>query len=164
MTLACFTSQLGVFVSQTYADRLAERRAAERPRAAAEDPVAFAELDWITWASPYERVAPRPMLERAIPDFTPAFASDNYLVLRAAVRAGIGAMILDRRQLAGSETDGLVEIDLGFSLPPSEFYLVCAKSMQHVPRVRAVCEHLERDLGEQVERAPSSVSSATATR
>jgi len=83
------------------------------------------------------------MLERAIPDFAPAFASDNYLVLKSALSAGLGVMVLEKQSstnlLGGAE---LVEIDLGFSLPPSEYYLICAKSMRYVPRVRAVTDLL----------------------
>ena len=160
MTLASFESEIGVFVSEAYADRLAARRRTT----GASGPVGLAELDWVTWAAPYTDVEPRPMLERAIPDFAPAFASDDFLVLRAAVVAGLGAMVLDRRQLAGSATAGLVEIDLGFALPPSAFYLVCAKSMQHVPRVRAVCDRLLTDLGGRIAPDAKPVSRTPPSR
>lgn len=114
--------------------------------------VQLAQLDWITWALPYEHVAPRPMLERAIPDFVPAFASDDYLVQRSALYAGVGAMILERPfaprdaalRIARPE---LVEIDVGFELPPGELHLVCANSMQFVPRVRVMIELLREVLG-----------------
>jgi DNA-binding transcriptional LysR family regulator len=83
------------------------------------------------------------MLERAITDFKPAFASDNYLVLKSALEAGLGVMVLEKQGTAPSPgARELVEIDLGFSLPPVNYYLVCAKSMRYVPRVRAVADLL----------------------
>jgi len=132
--------EIGIFASVEYKARLVERLRAD----GRVDPTfRIEDLDWITWSFPYEQVAPRPMLERAIPDFAPAFASDNYLVLKSALAAGLGVMVLEKQsstnQLASAE---LVEIDLGFSLPPSEYHLICAKSMRYVPRVRAVTELL----------------------
>lgn len=132
--------EIGVFATVEYKERLVDRLAAE---GRLEPTFRIEDLDWITWSFPYEQVAPRPMLERAIPDFAPAFASDNYLVLKSALSSGLGVMVLEKQSsanlLGGTE---LVEIDLGFSLPPSEYYLVCAKSMRFVPRVRAVTELL----------------------
>jgi len=138
MTLASGTSEVGVFAAPRYVEALAARL--DRDLASA--PPALHEIDWVTWARPFEHVPPRPLLERAIPDFEPAFASDDYLVLRSAVTAGLGAMVLDATQGAGGEASALVEIDLGFTLPPNDFHLVCAKSMQFVPRVRVVAEEL----------------------
>ena len=103
-------------------------------------PVEWRELDWVTWSEQYRDVAPRPMLEKLIPGFVPIFTSDDFLVLRAAVAAGVGAFITGRA--IGEPYPDLVEIDLGVELPGSTFYVVCAKSMQHVPRVRVVIERL----------------------
>lgn len=138
MTLASGTSAVGVFATPRYLEALADRLG----RDLASTPPELHEIDWVTWARPYEHVPPRPMLERAIPDFEPAFASDDYLVLRSAVAAGLGAMVLDATEGGGSEAGALVEIDLGFRLPPNEFHLVCAKSMQFVPRVRLLADQL----------------------
>ena len=132
--------ELGVFATVEYKARLVEKLRATRRVDAT---FGIEDLDWITWSFPYEQVAPRPMLERAIPDFAPAFASDNYLVLKSALAVGMGVMVLDRQSAASPLANPeLVEIDLGFSLPPSEFYLICAKSMRYVPRVRAVTDLL----------------------
>ena len=152
MTLVSATTEIAVLASREYTERLATRLA----ESGHNGPPDLADLDWVTWAFPFDHVEPRPMLERAIPDFEPAFASDDFLVLRRAVTAGIGAMILDRRRLPGSPTADLVEIDLGFGLPPSEFHLVCAKSMQYVPRVRAVAELLIDELGRISAGAPTA--------
>lgn len=129
MTLHSETMELGVFVSESYAARLPERP----------DP---AQLDWVTWSFPYLHVEPRPQLERLIPDFSPAFASDDYLVLKRAVIEGMGAMILERTRHPLVQNPALVEIDTGLELPASEMHLVCAKSMQYVARVRAIAELL----------------------
>jgi DNA-binding transcriptional LysR family regulator len=146
-TLISATTEIGVLASRAYVERLTNRLDV----AGHVGPPGLADLDWVTWAFPFEHVEPRPMLERAIADFEPSFASDNFLVLRAAVAAGLGAMILDRRPLSGSEAGAnagdLVEIDLGFELPKSEFHLVCAKSMRYVPRVRAIAELMIEELG-----------------
>ncbi len=139
-TLASAKIPLGVFGARSYVERLA-------------GPTPLAGLDWITWAAPYEHVAPRPMLERAIPDFAPVFASDNYLVQRSALAAGVGAMILER-PLPGAPPFApaveLVEIDIGVRLPPGELHIVCAKSMRYVPRVRAVFELLRGELAQRI--------------
>jgi len=84
------------------------------------------------------------MLEKIIPGFTPVFSSDDYLVQKAAVNAGVGAMLLSKP--IGFERSELVQIDLGIKLPDRKFYIVCAKSMRTVPRVKAVVEHLVRAL------------------
>ncbi|MFT5691351.1 MAG: DNA-binding transcriptional LysR family regulator [Oceanicoccus sp.] len=108
-------------------------------------PCRWEDIAWVSWASPYKTVSPRPMLEKIIDNFSPVFTSDDYLVQQAAVRSGLGAFITNRR--VGFETTDLVEIDMGIVLPKSEFYVVCAKSMQQVPRVRVVIEHLASALG-----------------
>ena len=125
--------EMGVFAAPVYAARCGTA-------------VAAAELDWITWAFPYEHVAPRPLLERIVPNFQPAFASDSYLVQKSAARAGVGAMILEktRHPLAGD--DDLVELPVDLSLSPGSMHLVCAKSMQYVARVRAISDLLIEQL------------------
>ena len=132
--------EIGVFSTTAYKERLiAKMAAADR----SPENFRLEDLDWISWAAPYEQVAPRPMLERTIPNFQPAFASDNYLVLRSALDAGLGVMVLEKKGTAEpSGRPPLVEIDLGFSLPVSEYFLVCAKSMCFIPRVQAVAELL----------------------
>lgn len=139
-TLHSVEFEIGVFAAVEYKTRLVERlRASGRIDA----PFRIEDLDWITWSFPYEQVAPRPMLERVIPDFAPAFASDNYLVLKSALFEGLGVMVIEKKTTANPLADAsLVEIDLGFSLPPSQYHLICAKSMRYVPRVRAVTELL----------------------
>jgi DNA-binding transcriptional LysR family regulator len=117
----------GIYAAKQYAAKL-------------QQPCSWADLDWITWSGQYRHVPPRPMLEKIIPDFTPVFSSDDYLVQKAAVAAGVGAMILGKPM--GFEQSELVQIDIGIDLPARKFYIVCAKSMRQVPRVNVVAKHL----------------------
>jgi len=124
-------TEQGVFASQEYVEALCQ-------------PCSWADLDWVTWSGKYQHVPPRPMLERIIPDFTPVFSSDAYLAQKVAVSAGIGAMILSKSR--GFEKSELVQIDMGVDLPPRKFYIVCAKSMRQVPKVKVVAQLLIRAL------------------
>ncbi len=143
-TIHSIEFEIGLFATVDYKRRLVDRLGAAGH---ADSTFRIEDLDWITWSFPYEEVAPRPMLERAIPDFTPAFASDNYLVLKSALAAGMGVMVLEKHPSANPLASAeLVEIDLGFSLPSSAYYLICAKSMRWVPRVRAVTDLLVEQL------------------
>ena len=107
-----------------------------------QQPCSWADLDWISWTTQYRHLPPRPMLEKIIPDFTPLFSSDDYLVQKAAVKAGVGAMLMSKA--IGFERSELMQIDIGIKLPDRKFYIVCAKSMRTVPRVKVVIEHLAR--------------------
>lgn len=118
-----FQSQPAVYGAPSYVSRL-------------KAPCDWADLDWVTWAGRYQNVTPRPMLEKLIPDFRPILASDDYLVQKAAVKAGLGVMICSRP--VSSEENAFVTVDVGVVLPMSFFYVVCARSMQHVPRVKRV--------------------------
>ena len=112
-------------------------------------PCAWSDLQWTTWSDGYRQVAPRPMLEQAIANFSPVFTSDDYLVQKAAVRAGLGATIvglpapLDGEVEQRLAEEGLVVVPMQVQLPTSEFYIVCAKSSQQIPRVRAVLAALQ---------------------
>jgi DNA-binding transcriptional LysR family regulator len=119
---------LGVFASAAYAATLPER-----PE--------VADLEWVSLAFPYEHLPPRPMLERRIENFQPVFASDDYLALKSAVAAGLGAMVMDRAVVGIARPSPLVEVAVAdLVLPTLAWYLVCAKSVRWVPRVRAVAE------------------------
>jgi DNA-binding transcriptional LysR family regulator len=129
-------AELGVFVSPAYARR----------RCAASSPRSLAELDWITWSYPNEHLPPRPELERLIPNFRPAFASNDYLAQERALALGLGAMILSRTHHPDRFTGPLEEVLVDLPLPKATFYVVCAKTMRWVPRVQAVLEELRAKL------------------
>jgi DNA-binding transcriptional LysR family regulator len=101
----------------------------------------LADLDWIAWAPPFEDVTPNPQLAAAIPDFRPAFTSDNYLVQWRACEAGLGAMFAGHAENRFALPSSIVALDL--DLGPhatSALHLVCAKSALAVARVRVVAE------------------------
>ncbi len=100
------------------------------------------ELDWVTWSYPLEHLTPRRELEAMIEGFEPAFASNDYNVLRRAARVGLGAMILPKAEHPYWPMSDLVEIPTTLPLPSGEVYLVCARSMRWVPRIRAVADAL----------------------
>lgn len=129
IALAHARIELGVYASRAYARMLAERL---------DGKPAWRDLDWITWAGSRAQVSPRPMLERVVPDFTPAFESDDYLVQKEALRQGLGAMILAAPDPASADARELVRIPMDVSLPNAEFHLVCARSARYIPRVRRV--------------------------
>lgn len=100
------------------------------------------ELDWVAWAAPLDHLEPNPTLEKLIPGFQPAFASNDYNVKTRAVAEGLGAMILPRLAHKNTPYPNLVELDVQLLLPPVDVYLVCAKTMRWVPRIRAVAHEL----------------------
>jgi len=106
-----------------------------------------ADVGWICWAHPYRHMTPNPELEALIPDFAPAFASDSYLIQHRACLLGLGAMFLPKITHPLFPDPGLVELSL--DLPPitGAVYLVCARSAEHIPRIRAVATALARELG-----------------
>jgi DNA-binding transcriptional LysR family regulator len=110
----------------------------------------LADLDWVTWCYPNEHLPPRPELEAAIADFSPVFASDDYVIQKRAVELGLGVMILGNMRHPLVADTGLVQVPVQLPLPLGELHLVCATSMAHVPRVRAVGDALLREF-ERVE-------------
>ncbi|HSC88847.1 MAG TPA: LysR family transcriptional regulator [Polyangiaceae bacterium] len=133
------STALGVFASADYAERLRARKA---------PPWSPADIDWVTWSAPNEHIRPRPELEAMIPNFVPAFASNDYVIQLRAVAHGLGAMILERAKNPDSTLGELVELPLGLPLPQGEFFLVCAKSMRRVPRVARAIDELVARFGE----------------
>ncbi len=101
----------------------------------------------MAWAPPFDSVPPNPQLAEAIPEFTPAFTADNFLVLLAAAEAGLGAMVLGRVSHRFSQERNLVPLDI--ELGPwarGQLHLVCSKSALDIPRVRKVSELLVAEL------------------
>lgn len=117
----------------------------------------FADLDWICWASPYDDLQINQELSARIPDFVPAFASDDYNVQLAACKAGLGVMILPQvlhRHAGLGMTDDLQEIDL--DLGPSavgSLYMVCHKRHRHLPKVQRVIDSIAAEFA-KVRGAP----------
>ncbi len=136
VVLASFRTQVGVFVAPSLAQRLPP------------GVVDASSLPWVTWAYPMEHVTPRPELEAALDPFTIAFASNDFLVQRRAVEAGLGAMVLARIDNPATPWGPLVEVPTNLELPASDvMHLACARSMRHVPRVAAVVDLIIEQLG-----------------
>ena len=125
------SSSLGVFATPGYIAQLSKKPELQ-------------DLDWICWGGQYRNLPPRPILEQLIDNFEPVFTADDYLVQKAAAEAGLGAIIMGKPQ--AFESTELVEIPMNLDLPTQEFFVVCAKSMRQVPRVRVVLDALTHAL------------------
>lgn len=122
------------FVSTTLAKKLPKQ---PRPR----------DVPWVGWAPPFEDLPPQPMLEAVVPNFVPAFTSDNFLVNLAAAEAGAGAIVLGRVTHRFSRARGLVPIDVDMGAAKrGVLCLVCAKSALDIPRVRLVADLLREQI------------------
>ncbi len=106
----------------------------------------LADYDWICWAHPFTQLEPRGALERLVPDFEPAFASDSYLVQLRAAQAGAGAIVAAD---VSAQQYGLVPIPTPFPSVELWQYFVAARSAYRSPRVRAVAQVLLDALGPQ---------------
>lgn len=125
------SSSMRVYVSQSYASELPERPA-------------LGDLAWICWAAPYDQLRSNLELSALIPDFVPAFTSDDLMVQMAACKAGLGALVLPQilhRYSGLGELQGLKELDI--DLGPQAIgtlYLVCHKRHRHLPKLQPVLE------------------------
>ncbi|MCP3142944.1 LysR family transcriptional regulator [Pyxidicoccus xibeiensis] len=105
------------------------------------------QIPWVAWAPPFESVPPNPQLESMIPGFAPVFTADNYLVMVAAVEAGVGALVQGDIPHRFRRERGLVRLDLDLGpFATGKVHLVCAKSALDIPRVRKVSELLVDEL------------------
>jgi DNA-binding transcriptional LysR family regulator len=132
--LGSLTTRTTVVVARSYAERLPRK-------------VTVKDIDWIAWAPPFENVTPNPELAAIIPDFRPAFASDDYLVQWRACEAGLGAMVRAHVPHRFALPSSLVPLDV--DLGPhhtATLHLVCARSALAVPRIRAVADLLLAEL------------------
>jgi molybdate transport repressor ModE-like protein len=106
----------------------------------------MADLDWICWSTSYDGFRTEQELRALIPNFKPAFTSDDFIVQMAACKAGLGAMILPQamHRYAGlGELNALQELDI--DLGPSAvgtLYLVCHKRHRHLPKVQLVMDFI----------------------
>lgn len=124
-----FHTQIGVYAARSLADRFSDEL------------VDASDLPWVTWSAPLEHVQPRPYLEAALDPFRIAFASNDYLVLRRAVGAGLGAFVIGDPTQSTGWGDDLVQLNTTLELPFEDaMHVVCARSMAHVPRVRVVAD------------------------
>jgi len=105
------------------------------------------DLPWVAWAPPFDSLPPNPQLEQLMPGFTPAFTSDNFIVLVAAAEAGLGALVLNRAPHRFTRPSNLVSLPIPLGpFGHAPLYLVAAKSALDVPRIRRVAELLADEL------------------
>lgn len=129
-------SAMRVYTSKAYAKKLPPQPG-------------LADLDWICWAAPYAELQVNQALSAQIPDFKPAFTSDDYNVQIAACKAGVGAMILPQvlHHYAGLRVmDELQELDI--DLGPTAvgyLYVVCHKRHHRLPKVQLVTDFIARE-------------------
>jgi DNA-binding transcriptional LysR family regulator len=129
-----FTHMNDAFVSKSYAKNLPKK-----PK--------LGDIDFIAWAPPFQEFPPNPQLAELIPNFRPAFASDDFIVQLRAAEAGVGAIFMQKVRHRFNRDSQLVP--LGLELGPhakSSFHIVCAKSALGVARIRAVAELLKSEL------------------
>jgi DNA-binding transcriptional LysR family regulator len=134
VSVASLSHKNAVFVAKNYAQKL--------PKSPKLD-----QLDWICWAPPYEDLPPNPQLAAWIPNFRPAFTTDNFLIMRRAAERGLGAIVLGAVHHRFSDASSLVPLKLDLrEHDKSSLHLVCAKSAPDIPRVRLVAERLADEL------------------
>ena len=107
------------------------------------------QLKWICWPDKYDYLQVNQVLKRVIPDFKPAFTSNDYNVQLAACCAGVGAMVLPEGFDRNDIVSGLTALPMDLSAyGKGELYLVAHKRQRHLPRIVKIIEQLERYLGE----------------
>jgi len=133
VTLASIEEPVAAFGSRRYA-----RSLPPKPK--------LTDVAWIAWPAAHADLPPNPQLAARIPDFIPAFASDDFLVQLHAAECGVGAILLGKRTSRLAPRSSLV--DLGVDLGPvrAGLHLVCARSSLGIARVRIVAELLTHEL------------------
>jgi len=136
VTLASVEEPVGVFASRAYAKTLPKRPT-------------LTDVDWIAWPSTHAEVPPNPQLAARIPDFAPAFASDDFLVQMRAAEQGAGAIVLSTKTSQYAGRSSLVQLPLDLGRVKAGIHLVCVRSALAIPRVRAVADLLAKELTPQ---------------
>jgi len=98
-----------------------------------------ADLAFIGWAPPYDKLSPNP--ELAALGITPVFYADDFLVQMRACEAGLGIMFLGAWRSRFSRWK-IEPVKVPFPLPTTALHLVCAKRALDVARVRLVADAL----------------------
>lgn len=119
-------SSMHAYAAPSYAARLPPR-----PR--------LKQIDWIAWAPAYEHLQLNRDLQARIPGFKPAFTADDFLILIAACRAGVGALVLARGMMRRALPQELVELPVAPSLDlRAELFLVAHKRHRQLGKLQPV--------------------------
>lgn len=115
---------LGVFASPAYAAGL--------------DP--GQPLEWLQWSAELAHIPMARWIAQRLAGRPPAMLSNDFLAMRAAAVAGLGAMVLPTLQ---GHIAGLVPLDGDWPpLPEAPLYLVVPGALRRVPRVAAVVDFI----------------------
>lgn len=126
-------SMIRAYASPAYAARLPAR-----PR--------LAQVDWITWAPAYDHLQLNQDLQALIPGFKPAFTADDFLVMIAACRAGVGALPLAIGMMRRTPPQALVELRTSPALSiNAELFFVAHKRHRHLGKLQPVIEAIRRE-------------------
>ncbi len=115
------------------------------------------DLDWICWAESHDHLYVNQSLRAMIPNFKPAFTSDDFNVQVAACRAGLGVMPLAKAPHPYAVINELTELDL--DLGPEavgSLYLVVHKRHRYLPKVQCVTELISTAFAELRQRLETS--------
>lgn len=97
------------------------------------------QVDWIAWAPAYEHLQLNRDLQARIPSFKPAFTSDDFLILIAACRAGVGALLLARGMMRRALPQELVELPVMPALDlRADLFLVAHKRHRQLGKLQPV--------------------------
>ncbi len=122
------------------------------------------DLDWICWAPPYDEVRSNKTLHALIPDFKPAFTSDDYNLQFAACRAGVGAMLMPAVQHRYTQIHTLralpLDIDRTFV---GHLYMVCHKRTAELSSVMAVQRFMSAEFAYMRDQQASASKSQKAS-
>lgn len=133
LCLDAISSPWGVYASPDYVARLPLQPT-------------LAELDWISWAPPFDQLAAFQVLHQRIPNFAPVVCADDMNVQLAACLAGAGVMLLPQVfwYLQHKERLQPIAVDLG-AMPLGEMFLVCHKRQRDLPKMQKVIEVLQAE-------------------
>lgn len=139
-----------------YATRSYAARLPARPR--------LDQIDWIGWAPAYEHLQLNRALQSRIPGFRPAFTSDDFLVLIAACRAGVGALLLARGMMRRALSTDLIELPLQPALGLSaQLYLVAHKRHRQLSKLQPVIEAIHEEFEDVRRGAKRKIASGKLT-
>jgi DNA-binding transcriptional LysR family regulator len=104
------------------------------------------QIDWIAWASAYEHLPMNRELQSRVPHFKPAFTSDDFLIMMAACRAGVGALLLARAMMRRALPHDLVPIPLVPALNlDAELFLVAHKRHRQLGKLQPIIAAIRED-------------------
>jgi DNA-binding transcriptional LysR family regulator len=146
VVLASIEEPVAAFASRTYVKSLPAS-------------LSLGEIDWIGWPDSHAEIPPNPQLASRIPDFSPVFAADDFLVQMRAAELGAGAIILSARTSRIAGRSVLVPVPVALGPMKVGIHLVCARSALAIPRVRVIADLLAAELSREARVQRSAATS-----